>query len=616
MSFKKLGLISTLFWGLFVSSSNSTVEDLQIVAYNPRLPHIALQGAPERIERPLGLAVPLHRAEAIAASKYPTHFIGRKGFRPELVRDVREGYAAVGKKFLFEPAPFLNEDVDELIGFLNQSLDPQTQTLREEILFQKQRGVTPMKMVSYYLRYAHIGSVPTDAEKDLFANVIYPHIFKGLLGDRSLRTEMAPFLEVSEAGDNDPESAVVTKGASTSFIDWHEKDRLEEAFERQFPVNVLNFRPGSGKFGLTFLVRQCLNDVYLIGIPSKPLAAHGTKISKLGFAVHDMLHHHVDPRQDEVERSFIEAADKYLREGGRTEDFSKHYLPYIIGQYQRAMQGLHNLSDLFLARLLPHDKQAYDRAMVGFFYAVHEFPSFEAEYLSEGSLQNILSKMICGTRRTLHSDQAWESSEDPLTTSPLDGTSAFSDEEIKKHAFRIFSNDQSTLFNLRSLKGDYLWATFFKSDEERNKALVGLLEDVVLTKSPAFHAVTFKMKSGKRQRYSFPTLSHKWNNMEDSLALLKIAGISIQKPELPADRDEARKIAQTTLDGVSGELNKCLDSFEHWGSYFLNQAYGVDESLQDDYFISYGEHKREVSKILTALRKKAQQEQKSFEFLL
>jgi hypothetical protein len=616
MSFKNIALISSLFCGLFVSSSNSAVEE-QIVAYNPRLPHIALRAEPERIERPLGLVVPLHMAEAIAASKHELrfHFIGSKGFRPEIVAFFkRMNLKDISESFV-KPLPVLEGPANELLTFLKGCSGNQAHDLRVEIESQKQRGTSPMQLTSYYARYARIISPTfTPLEKDLFDHAPSPHIFKGLSSEKSLGSEFAPFMSTSDAQDDDVYNEGWESHGGASFLSWDVRDRLKTEFKKKSPEKIVIFRPGSGKFGVTFLVRQYLQGVFPVGIPSKPVKVHGVELSPLGFGVHDFLHSKIDRRYKKLRSRFIQEADKYVKEGGRGEDFVEHYAPYIIGQHERLMGGLLGLSDLFLARLLPYDRQAYEKAMVGFFFAIHEYPHFSEGHLSENSLERILSCMISSTKEFVGKGD--ESSDDPLNTSPIDGSSALSPEEIKRVAFQEFIEDAQTYSELRSSKGDYIWNDPSKSKDDKKKLLLPFLAEVTLESSPNNYDVIFKLKSGKQQRYSFTTYHYKWHNVEDPLALLRMAGISMQKPELPADRDEARKVAHATLNAVSVELKKCLDCFEHWGSYFLSQAYGADDSLQDDYFLSYGEHKRAVTKILTALRKKAQKDQQSFDFLL
>ena len=355
MSFKNIALISSLFCGLFVSSSNSAVEEQKIVVYNPRLPHIALRAGPERIERPLGLVVPLYMAEAIAASKPELrfHFIGSKGFRPEIVAFFkRMNLKDTGESFV-KPLPVLEGPANELLTFLKKSSDSHAYNLGLEIESQKQRGISLFQLTSYYARYARIiSSTFTPLERDLFDHAVSPHIFKGLSSEKSLGSEFAPFMSTSDAQDDNVYNEGWESHKNTSFLPWDVRNRLKTEFEKKSPEKIVIFRPGSGKFGVTFLVRQYLQGVFPVGIPSKPVKVHGVELSPLGFGVHDLLHSKIDRRYKELRSRFIQEADKYVKEGGRGEDFSEHYTSYMIGQHERLMGGLLGLSDLFLARFI------------------------------------------------------------------------------------------------------------------------------------------------------------------------------------------------------------------------------------------------------------------------
>lgn len=616
MLFKNLGLIGILFYCLFTFPGNSTPEEGQLSVHNPHLPHIALKRVqdPEPIDRPLGLLVPLHRAEDIAAFKHPIHFIGRQKFSPQVVALFKREDRRDKNQSSVIPFPALEGPARELLTFLKGPVGSHAHNLRLEIESQIQKGVSVMQLVSYYARYAWTISTFTETERDAFNHFTRPYIFRGLSSEKSQESELAPFINVSKEENENPYPESTFERGSSSSLHYEAADQLRTKFRGSCPSKIVVVRPGSGKFGMTFLVRQYLQGVFPVGIPSKPTKVHGVELSPLGFGVHDILHANVDARYRKLRSYFVREAGQYVKSGGQLEDFTETYLPYAIGQHERFMEGLLSLSDLFLARLLPSDKQAYDRAMIGFFFVIHEYPGFSEKHYSENNLEFILSRMIERTRESL--SEGDEASNDFLKTSPIDGKSSLSPEQIKKMTFDRFVGDEQTYSALYSLDGTYIWNDPQKSFEEKKKLILPLLKTVTIESSPNFYDVIFELKSGKKQKYTFATLYYRWHNLDDPLALLKMASIPIQKPELPEDREGARKVALETLDRVSGELNRCLDCFAHWGSYFLNQEYGAEDSLKDAYRTSYGEQEVAIRKTLKALKEKAQREQESFDFLL
>lgn len=537
----------------------------------------------------------LQDAEGIIANHHPSQFKGREKYDPAITEGLRHFFRSSKhqERWLVEHCPVLIPLKDALKIFMdkNGSSKPFTKKLQLEMALREgEKNITPVWLLWAYFRYAASVSEVSEDERDLFMHVVNPHIFTGLLEEDAWQDDFKTLFSIGLADDKDntTDTSYYSQNMHFDMLDY-----IEAELFKALPIRMYYPCAGIGKFGLSFLVNRYLEMVFPLGLPSSQLRAHGTKMSQVGFIVHDGLHGDVDPRLSVLKMHVFQETDEFVGKGGGAKDFVKFYVPQVSYTYAALMEGLKYLSFNFLTRLLPaYGYIDFVKTMAGFHIMIHEYPSYETSFYKQHDFEKVLESLVDGTKESLFSKDVWESSYDPLKTSPLDGKSVLSNQKIKEHAFKNYLLGDPRLFISRT------YSQYSNSSEKEN-SIRKKIENVTIKTSPRFIDVNFSFKSGQSLRYTYTTLYHKWLNIEDSLSLLKLTGVVLPKPDiLNLGLEESRKTVLTFLKTVRQELGKLLDHFLNRGLFFATYKGGNELSFSDCYFKRHFKQYEKINAVL------------------
>lgn len=475
--------------------------------------------------------------------------------------------------------PALSPLVDKLEGFIrtqaaHHPTSKQLSRILMEITFQRgTEDLNPLWLFNIHFRAAAALSKRGKGERDVFAHTPNPELYFGLLAHNTWHNNLSSYLGIMEFGNKGHD---LRRGFLSCLPD-QVCDDLYTNMQRILPGKIVYPCLEAGKFGISFLVRNLLRDVHPTAFPSQSLFGHGTRLSQYGCAVHDWLHSLADRRRDELMTFVVEQADWHYVNGGNIPDFMKVF-PYVArAKYLTLMGSLHEIYMDMGAKLIPYRGiTEFRRAMVGFFWSMHEKPNFPAKLYRMNDLDKVIETITTDESTpsavsfSLEEYDLWESSFDPFETSPLNGQSPKNDDEICRWVLANMKIDQANCYKYLDCSSDY---PIFQNDVVSRK----------VNRSKRFIDVIFSMRDGTELKYTFPTLYHKWKNMDDNLSLLRYGGTKIAKPAL--DKVNARDIAKKTLDLVRDRLDDHIEHFKTVASFFANyEPRGEGSSLAQRYF--------------------------------
>jgi hypothetical protein len=524
----------------------------------------------------------LPEAEHIIANHLPNQFRGLKRFNPLVVEKFRyfyrnfpgnQDFAAV--THFPDLLPFVIE-LDKTMASSGHT--PVISKFRSEIDFHvKNRDVSMAWVLGIHLRYMAGTSVISEEERDLFTHVVRPEIFNGLIKREAWQDHFKTFFSIGIEDDLDRgiETHYLTQNIHGKAIDY-----ASSQLSRYYPANFYYPILGQGHFGVSFLVGSSLRGVFLMAFPPRPLKAHGTRLG--AFGLHDALHGMVDPRQRSLESYIVEEADHYVGRGGDAINFIERFTPHAVRQHRALMSALLNIYQDFITRLLPaYGRQEFVETMNGFFWVQHEASGYSPFSYKSHDLEGIIEKLARAAVSGLRDKYGWESSFDPLETSPIDGRSALTQEQMVHYAFenRLVKDRRiilpSSYYQQYPLPGqaEYLRGLARK---KQIKAKV--------SSSPRFIDVAFSFNSGQQITYTFPTLFHKWLNMDDSIGLLNLKGSDrLTKPFLQGT-PYPRQLAIQTLDKVRERLEQTIYHWRDRAIFFAKYSRPDGSTLSNEYF--------------------------------
>jgi len=550
--------------------------------------------------------------EGLAAKHLPSQFIGLKQFNPALLHKYR---ATVGTTM---NNPLRNYNVGLLCQH-NEALVPLVASLKRFIAdenispavtlkhaisqrfideisrHEKDSDLTLTWMLLIHMRYAVAVSELSADEHDLYKHFVHSNILGGLLEDNAWIDHYKSLFSIATADRNDSSSSYYY----APNIDHSVSDLIDQELNKHYPAPVILPFVDIAKFGVTFLIQCYLQNVFPLGLPSQKkhdgkLSAHGVRLSSGLFIIHDLLHTIIDPRKKALELHIKKKTDAFAAKDGYAPAFVKSYTPIAVQRLTAIMQCLSMIQHYFMTHLLPrYGKNEYTQAMNGLFFIMHEYPSYNDSLFENNDLEDIIRSLSNGTKKSLLSKSRWGSPEDPLKTSPIDGKShlGVNEDETKAKIIQyVFSEvllkNEITILKPRHF--DELTAlklTTKDYEKAKRKKIRSLIHSVELKQSQRFIDVEFTMKDGNHIKNSYATLYHKWTNMDDSLGLLKMAGIVIAKPKLAGlSIDESRALAQTTLRQVRKQLAGTIDQFRDRAIFFANLKQKDGTSLTECYF--------------------------------
>lgn len=315
---------------------------------------------------------------------------------------------------------------------------------------------------------------------------------------------------------------------------------LEKGFSKEVFVPIW----GQGKFGVATILRAWFSEVFLGGLPTKPLKAHGVETSPLGFISHDFLHSELDRADVALEDVVYTAAYPYLSSGGKMKTFTDHYLPYMIQKSSWMKNSLEKAYAQMLTDMASQDQKKVDlakQAMVGLFFLVHEQTLQNNKIFTANTLSGAFKASIDFSKQGIAEDQ-WQSTDNLLQTN-LQGQTTLTDDQICDLMIKKYTWADDD----RHVKGSYVVSD--KIDEKQ-------IQEKRVDRHHLFHTVYLTMHDGKVFQKSFPTAKFVLGNAHDTNGLLKLAGMGIKKD------------AQNFVAQVNQNLVRLMDSTHQ----YLNQT--------------------------------------------
>lgn len=509
----------------------------------------------------------------------------------DLVEKYRQDYSRVEEDNDFV-LPTLVESMDSLIPIAQKGLDyvqslleefPQISVLKDEIISRREtRNITPLWYHTLGARIQAAISKVSEDEIDVFNHVPGEGIaiIKALMHKDAWKNyEKSIYLinnyrkpEFNRAHIIIPETLV-------------NKDvrQILGSLEKKLPATVFWNVYGQGKLGIPFLVHSSINDIFPLGMPNMGGMAHGVGFSPLSFTVHDYVHHDLDPRRKSLEQFVADELAEQVKKGRSLDLIAPLVIEEASKRYQLLNTGLDHLFNYYLKNLnLDHNKSAFKKGMAGFFWVLHERTGIVSNLYKTGDFIQVL-KLLAGndfieteaeqSQNITVNYQSWTTPHDFYTTSALTGESFLTDEEIATKTKELLLAPSSELYA-------YQPENVSSYSVKMTKRFI----DVNVTYN--HHNLSF----------SAPTLYHKWLNLDDNKALLKYAGIVIEKPKIEGEKErDARSIALKTLKDTEKAIKQLTTDFVNYSEQLATNTWlkNNSTSLIDYYKASFEELKND-----------------------
>lgn len=514
------------------------------------------------------LALPLFAMEDVSQKPSPTVRSLLNPKEPkfqDLIQELRTGLRQSDqdeKTFVLSSRKYFPILMKSLIDYVEGAPESaENRLLRTTLQAHLEAGhMNSITFLANYFKAAHLRADPSSEEKDVLQHALSgldsatQYLLSGLSDSHGWEKYLCTFFGERSFSEGD---SYIFVHASEDLVR-HIRAKSEEKLDTLFPHPLTIPVPNASKFRVEDTIEWALNHVYPLSFPERGLTAHGTSISPVGFALHDFLHAITSSGYTGLKNHIFKEIDKTI---GREEDaleFMETYIPQAVGRYLKQIEMLKDIF-AFLKTLNPSEKKP---ALAGLFWMIHETSSFEhtlRDILPEDSAllaereefsqkddpfvvsspEDVLKTLVRNAKVDVFDKDAWLSSEDPLFTSPLTGEKLLSDEEL------------GTLY----LAEHPTYSTCTINPTRR------------------FIDITLTGKNKPPRSTSNPTLAHKWENMEDSLAILRYAEVNLKKPDLSSleTSQDQRDIAQKFLIEVQKNLTALLDAFQEKGLDFLRR---------------------------------------------
>jgi hypothetical protein len=534
-----------------------------------------------------------HELEKMAQLRFPDEFEGAEVLDLNLVRSYRQTQAQF--KGAVREVGYVQHDValkplaaNIRNAFVEFAGMPQYSSVAKRFLAEMNyhaeiEDVNPEWVVSLPLRFAAAIGKHTADQKALFSHVPFPSYFFGMIENEAWKTESATVKSVDEYNNKGFELPDDDECTSSHFYG-AVVDQISDQVKRALPAVATYPIMNKAKFGISFMVRSNLNDIFPIAFPfhereqkSKKLIAHGIKMSTFAFGTHDALHKLADARRYEFFQHIFYRGERYVKAGGNAWKFAEVYTPVAVQKYGMVMGLFNRIYDAMVGKLLPYRGiEEYRAAMAGFFWIDHEEPYMPREIYDYNDVDEIIA--IAASQDGMNSGSysmgpidSWNDSYDPLNTSPLDGSSQLDDEAIF-----TFVETALTLGHSNGYKYHDPYFFTMKVSDQLDK-IVGKK----VLRGKRFIDAIYRSKNGQEYVFSFPTLFHKWLNADDNLGILSYGGTHITKPDLTMV-DDPRAEAIETLEYIEEAIDDHVEHFVDVATFFVNQ--GGENSLAQQYF--------------------------------
>lgn len=463
--------------------------------------------------------------------------------------------------------------------------------LREIQFHKENEAVSPCWLEILPFRLLCATSTINSQERDFISHLTepYPTLFLSLQENQAWRNHEST-VEIMKRHNNKISGL---NAYQYCYLSYEAVQEIKEIIEKSTPKQITYPIWERGQIGISFIVKEMLNDIFLFGVPLKNLKAHGILSSPYGFAVHDLFHMSVDHRLFSLIQHIIDQGDKYVSNGGSVQKFLSVFIPAALTKYKGIMDGLKEIYQ----RITGTFEQLESRkAMLGFFWILHEEPIFPSYLYTVRNFDDIL-KIITEDdgKSDVFTDFPSSTKEqddvsisliepeaernlasgidlnDHFKTSPFDGTSEWTDDEIIGWVLKNKKIREARKYELI----DY----FGQDDEPINT------EDIVaqsIRRSPYYIDVSFTLRQGGELVYSFQTLFYNMQATHDALRILEFIDIKTDLPSLSLTQNP-RVAAQAFIHKGEKDIDNLIKCFRKVASAFANENFQGGESLIERY---------------------------------
>lgn len=448
-----------------------------------------------------------------------------------------------------------------------------------EIQFQKKM----MKDISFTwlwimsLRFSASISTIEQPEKDFYQNVTIRELYSNLLEYDAWKNHTSSLRAVKGCEVKKLKIASQYNGAYLSLSNFNE---INNTMDKYLSPDILCPVLGTGNFGICFLIKAYIHNIFPIGLPVKKHTVHGVRLSSIGYGAHDIAHAELDPRRNNLRDHIIMRVEDYYKQGFEIKEILKVYPLVAARKYQALMMCFKKIYQSLVTQFLPRvGVKEFKKAMVGFFQIIHETPNFPAIIYEMNDLDEIFKLITKLPNENIVN-------RDPFFTSPLhDGATPMSDKEITSWVIQ----------NKKVEEAQEHWPTPFGSTQRNLSSLGNAINYSKVTRSNRFINVRLVLKNGEELTYAFSTLYYEWTNLNDGIKRLKFAGFPIKKPSLEGPIHH-RHIACKIITDIENNLQECVNYFCNV-AMFLSHLYSHEtgNSLDQRYWRWHFKQEQELT---------------------
>lgn len=521
--------------------------------------------------------------EAVHKKRYPKEYTGNDSIDPRIVLAQRKQIAHLQQGEDDLPLSFHNPALLPLLEKLQTFAEKQhvlngtnkalSKLLMEMDFQRKLEDINHLWLIGMHFRSSLALSTIGADESDVFSHVPNREIFFGLQKSNAWQYFLSSYIAYQEFDNGGHELSL----QFDTFLPPQSEEKLINSVANLLPARVVYPCLEQGKLGIPFLVKQLLLDIFPVAFPAKALQGHGTSFSMFGFGTHDFLHYLSDRRRHHFLEYVIQEAEAHYLKGGSIPEFTKAFPPFARARYYNVMGSLQETYMNMVSKIIPtYGNKMFQKAMVGFFWIMHETMNFPASLYRTNDFESVLQTItaetdITGVSFAVENHDSWESDFDPLNTSPITGETGMTDNVIYSYVMGNFGIEEANC---------YKYATYFPEGPIVASDVVGRS----IKKSKRFIDVSFHMKDGSELTYTFPTLLHKWMNADDNIGLLAYGGTSLKKPNL-MEASDPRITAQDFLKTVEENIHMHVTYFKEMALSLANvEPAGEGSSLAQRFF--------------------------------
>lgn len=412
---------------------------------------------------------------------------------------------------------------------------------------------------------------------------------------RCLKSTLAKLLngkehKLSESGIERFDNEQHLSGATSYYAHAKQFRDREDDYVQPFPFF-------GGKFGVVNSFEAFCERLSIVGIPQTSYKAHGVPMEPFSAVMHDAAHYKVMRALDQVLRSVVYGMrDHHLALGGSAKDLTEERERVFFDEQTRFLNVLSTLNQQAFKRF--GGGIEYREFALGLFLLTHEILTISSDMIMSLDFSQTLENMINDHVRALNRSEAWESANDPLKTSPRDGKSELSNDDIIKkmiqknraEIYRHLPHIEASAFLMgrdtykieldallrrmsevsepeadagveelatHQQKIDQLKKEIAEKQALLDKADRAIFEQAesmeLRNKTGDFYDLVIELTNGKKLLFSETTLHFKRHNYKDTQGLMKIVGINL--PDMAPDADRATvqanlKLGVTAWEGV------------------------------------------------------------------